>query len=77
MDSGKLLKGSKQGAREVMCRRGWVWLWVLCEKQALACQKRGTVKGESLLPYAPLSDTAQMHTQMNWDFASSVCPRQI
>lgn len=52
-------------------------LCVLCEKQARACQKRGTVKGESLLPYAPLSDTAQMHTQMNWDFASSVCPRQI
>lgn len=33
----------------------------LCEKRACACQKRGTVKGKSLLPYAPLSDPAQMH----------------
>lgn len=63
MHSGKELKASKQGAQEVMCRSGCDC--VLCDKQACACQKRGTVKGELLLPYAPLSDPAQMHTHTN------------
>lgn len=40
----------------------WLQLNLLCEKQACACQKRGTVKGKWLLPYAPLSDPALMHT---------------
>lgn len=43
----------------------WLQLHVLCEKQACACQKRGTVKGELLLPYALLSDLAQMYAHTN------------
>jgi len=65
MRSGKELQASRQGAQEVMCRNGCNCAELLCEEQACACQKRGTVKGESLLPYAPLPDPAQMHARTN------------